>query len=121
MPGDVLFAGGFLFVPGFDPVLPEVTGKDAAGSWLSGTSLLGFQFRDSLVECEGLLDQFQPLNEILVADAIDFLCRLNSLTYGCQLTSDFSQLGRDDVLQYLTDIFDKSHRTPCLSQEFYTH
>jgi hypothetical protein len=24
MQGDVLFAGGFLFVPGFDPVFPEL-------------------------------------------------------------------------------------------------
>jgi hypothetical protein len=72
-------------------------------------ALVGFDCGKTLVEGEGLLDEFEPLNDILVANPTGLFDKIQALSNNSNLSPHFAQLWSEEILQYLTSFFDDTH------------
>ena len=71
--------------------------------------LICFDGSEALVEGERLLNEFEPLYNILVADATCFFDKVQAFTYDGKLCAQFPQLWCMEVLQNLPGFVHNAH------------
>lgn len=71
--------------------------------------LIRFDRRKAFVEGEGRLDEFEPLNDILMANSTCFFDKVKALTYDSKFRAEFTQLRRKKVLQNLASFVYNAH------------
>ena len=87
---------------------------------LGGLPFIGFDGSEALVEGEGLLDEFEPLDDIFVANAIGLFDRVEAFVHGRKLAANFPQLWGEKILDYLPSFVYNAHRKYHPSYEVYT-